>query len=141
MGKNNWLQSRHGDYIKNLKETWTKKSQLFLWCTSLHGPQFIHRSVLDYLYRCQDYLYLYLYYCSKKGEKQDIWGIVLRWLNPYLRHGYGSLTAMNWYLTCTELSCHLLKVGIFMERADIEVIKSSLLSEKNSIADGYGVRD
>ena len=75
-----WLKSRHGDYIKNFKETWTKKSQLFLWCTSLHDPRFIHRSVLEYLYRCQDYLYLY--FIIKKREKQDTWGIILRYLHP-----------------------------------------------------------
>ena len=51
--------------------------------------------------------------------------------------GDGSLTAINWYLTCSRLSCHLLEVGIYKERADIEVIKSCLLKEKNSIADCY----
>ena len=80
MGENKWLTSRHEDYIMNLKETWTKKSQLFLWYTSLHDPRFIHRSVLEYLYRCQDYLYLY--FIIKKREKQDTWGIILRCLNP-----------------------------------------------------------
>ena len=51
--------------------------------------------------------------------------------------GDGSLTAINWYLTCSRLSCHLLEVGIYKERADIEVIKSSLLKEQNPIADCY----
>ena len=37
---------------------------------------------------------IYIYILRKK-EKQDIWGIILRCLNPYLRQGYGSLTAMN----------------------------------------------
>ena len=53
--------------------------------------------------------------------------------------GDGSLTAINWYLTCSRLSCHLLEVGIYKERADIEVIKSSLLKEQNPIADCYGM--
>ena len=51
--------------------------------------------------------------------------------------GDGSLTAINWYLTCSRLACHLLEVGLYKERADIEVIKSCLLIEKNSIADCY----
>ena len=54
-----------------------------------------------------------------------------------MRKGDGSLTAINWYLTCSRLSCHLLEVGIYKERADIEVIKSCLLKEKNPIADCY----
>ena len=37
-------------------------------------------SLLEYLYRCQDYLYLY--FIIKLREKQDIWGIILRCLNP-----------------------------------------------------------
>ena len=55
--------------------------------------------------------------------------------------GDGSLTAINWYLTCSRLSCHLLEVGIYKERADIEVIKSCLLIEKNSIADCYRMKN
>ena len=53
--------------------------------------------------------------------------------------GDGSLTAINWYLTCSRLACDLLEVGIYKERADIEVIKSSLLKEQNPIADCYGM--
>ena len=37
------------------------------------------------------------------------------------------------------MSCHLLEVGIYKERADVEVIKSSLLKEQNPIADCYGM--
>ena len=55
--------------------------------------------------------------------------------------GDGSLTAINWYLTCSRLSCYLLEVGIYKERADIEVIKSCLLIEKNSIADCYRMKN
>ena len=47
---------------------------------------------------------------------------------------------MNWYSTCIEQSCHLLELGIYKERADIEVIKSSLFIEKNSTADCWGVK-
>ena len=31
----------------------------------------------------------------KKREKQDVWGIILRWLNPLPGKRHGSLTAIN----------------------------------------------
>ena len=44
------------------------------------APRATRGRVLEYLYRCQDYLYLY--FIIKKREKQDTWGIILRYLNP-----------------------------------------------------------
>ena len=77
----------------------------------------------------------------KKWEKQDTWGIILRCLNPYKGKGYGSLTAINWYLTYSIWVCDLLEVGSYKERADIDAIKSSLLKDKNPIADCYRVEN
>ena len=78
----------HGEHIKNLKETGQKRASYssdvphYMAYDSFTGVSWI--TCIGAKIIC-----IYIYILIMK-EKQYIWGIILRCLNPYLRQGYDS---------------------------------------------------